>query len=288
MRMLTALLLLLTVFAGTSSGLDWVNFTVARHVDTTFTAITIDNALNDVNQRMQLDDHDCSDDTPCTARFVRSGAVGTFGTTGDGLDVITTDPELNQVFGVTTHRAKVVTAVDRCAGTSNPSIIGCGICNGFGYILENWVGGNVHVHEYGHNVMGCGHRDDCAWNIMNSISIGTNNSVNSSECSGFGGSAYTQLCGNVYDGNGGPLTSSAGPYWVTCNVTVPAGQTLTIQPGVEIQFHQGLKITSSGTANADGSTSRIDLYSNNPSASLPSAIVDGPLEISNGGELIFH
>jgi len=201
--------------------------------------------------------------------------------------VITTQAELNAVFNVTTHRVKVVDAVDYCAGGYNPSIIGCGSCNAVGYIVENWVGGFVYVHEFGHNVMGCGHRNDCDHNIMNALSIVTNNSLNATECSGFGGSAYTTLCGNVWDGSGGPLTVAGGPYWVTCNVTVPAGRTLTIQAGVEIQFDQGgRKITSVGNTNADGSTTRITIYSNNEVKNFPTATVDGELIIQNGGELI--
>ncbi len=270
-----------------AKALDWVPFTVTRHVQTTgYTAADFDNAMTDVNERMKYDNHDCTDDVPCTARFFRSGALGTFGTTGDGLDVITTQAELNTVFNVTTHRAKVVDAVDFCAGSFNTSIIGCGQCDAFGFIVEDWVQGNVYVHEYGHNVLGCGHRNDCTFNIMHSISTGNNNSVNGSECSGFRGKAYTQLCGTVYDGLGGPLTVSGGPYWVTCNVTVPAGRTLTIHAGVEIQFHQGLRITSSGTTSGDGSISRIILYSNNANRNFPTAFVDGEMIIRNGGQLI--
>lgn len=266
--------------------IDWIAFTVTRHVDTSLATTHVDSVLSDVNDRLKYDNHDCTDDTACSARFTRSGVIGTFGTSNDGLDVITTQAELDDVFDVTTHRVKVVDAVDYCAGGYNTSIIGCGLCNATGYIVEDWVGGAVYVHEFGHNVMGCGHRDDCAHNIMNTYSIGTNNSVNSTECSGFGGNAYTQLCGTVYDGSGGPLTVSSGPYWLTCNITVPADQTLTIQAGVEIQFQQGTNITSLGTVNADGISSRINIYSNNEAQNFPTAIVDGEMIINNGGELI--
>lgn len=278
-------IIILIVFSENAFGIDWVNFTVTRHVNTTFTAATFDNAMNVVNMRMQLNNHHCTDDVPCTARFRRSGALGIFGITGDGLDIITNQNELSQVFGVATHRIKVVTSIDYCAGSYNPSIIGCGRCNDFGFILENWVQ-DTYVHEYGHNVMGCGHRNDCEWNIMNALSNGQNDSVNSSECSGFGGKAYPKLCGNIYDGNGGPLTSNDGPYWVTCTVTVPAGQNLTIQAGVEIQFNFDNKITSNGFMNADGSTNRILLYSNR--MGFPSLKIDKKLQLKNGGQLLMH
>ncbi|RLC15589.1 MAG: hypothetical protein DRH93_19575 [Deltaproteobacteria bacterium] len=286
MKKLLLLWTALLIIPATATALDWVPFTIARHVDTTFTAATFDAAMYDANDRMKYDNHDCTDDVPCSARFYRSGTLGSFGSASDGLDIITTQAELTSVFNVTSHRIKVVDAVDYCAGGYNTSIIGCGRCNATGFILEDWVGGNVYVHEYGHNVMGCGHRNDCSNNIMNAVSIGTNNSVNATECSGFGGSAYTQLCGNVYDGAGGPLTVSNGPYWITCNVTIPVGRTLTIQAGVEIQFHRGLRIKSDGVMNADGTATRIILYSNNEDQNFPTATVDGELIIQNGGELI--
>jgi hypothetical protein len=62
---------------------------------------------------------------------------------------------------------------------------------------------------------------------------------------------YPVLCGTVYDGFGGPLTS-AHPYLVTCDVEVPTGRTLTIQPGTEVFFESGFKIISNGTINANG------------------------------------
>ena len=264
--------------------LDWVPFTVTRHVNTTsLTNTAIDNIMTDANNRMKYDNQDCTVDVPCTVRFYRSGNVGIFGSASDGLDVIDNQDELDDVFAVNSHRVKIVDDVNYCAGGYNTSIIGCGKCDAFGYILEDWVAGNVYVHEYGHNVLGCGHRDDCAYNIMNTYSNGDNNAVNSSECSGYGGSAYTQLCGNVYDGSGGPLTAGGGPYWITCTVTIPAGRTLTISAGTEIQFEQGTKIISSGTTNADGSTSSITLYSNNESRGFPTMIVNKEIVIQNGG-----
>jgi hypothetical protein len=292
MGILAAVLLALAWFTGTAFGIDWVDFTVARHTNTTFATATFDNAMPDVNLRLQLDNHNCSDDVPCTVRFRRSGALGTFGSNGDGLDAVDTQNELDQVFGVNSHRVKVVTTLSRCAGTNNPSFIGCGRCDDFGFVLEDWVNGSTYVHEYGHNVNlhGCDHNNGCTMNIMNAVIIqgNMNDAVTAEECSGYGGRPYTQLCGDVYDGRGGPLTAAGGPYWVTCNVTVPAGQTLTIDPGVEIQFHQGTTITSNGTTTVDGGTDRVLVYSNNQGLEYPSIKVDAQMVVENGGELYPH
>ncbi|MCC6783386.1 MAG: right-handed parallel beta-helix repeat-containing protein [Planctomycetes bacterium] len=47
--------------------------------------------------------------------------------------------------------------------------------------------------------------------------------------------AQTALTGNVYDGAGGPLLSG-NVYYATGHLTVPTGQTLTIQPGAILKF----------------------------------------------------
>lgn len=283
MRIFSGIFLALFIFTATVSG--ETPFTVTRHTDTTFTNQDFDNAMDDINQRLRIDNDRCSD-VPCSATFARSGNVGTFGTTGDGLDRITTQDELDDVFAINTHRVKVVTYLERCAGSNNPSYIGCGKCNAFGYILEEWVSGEVYVHEYGHNVIGCGHREDCEWNIMDDDTDGTNDAVNSSECSSFGGKAYTELCGNVYDGNGGPLTTSGGPYWVTCTVTVPSGETLTINQGVEIQFKHDNKLTINGELDAEGTTTdQILMYSNSIADGFPSMKIKRDMKLLNGGQI---
>jgi len=58
-----------------------------------------------------------------------------------------------------------------------------------------------------------------------------------------GGAFKTNLNGNVYDGNGGPL-SSYSRYRITGDVTVPAGQTLTAYSAASILFEDGKKITA--------------------------------------------
>lgn len=74
--------------------------------------------------------------------------------------------------------------------------------------------------------------------------------------------AQTIVCGNV----SGTWTKANSPYVVTCDLIVPAGQTLTIQPGVAVKFAQGLKMTVNGNLVADGTAAeRITISGTSPS-----------------------
>jgi len=75
--------------------------------------------------------------------------------------------------------------------------------------------------------------------------------------------AQTPIEGEVYDGNGGPLTTSRSPYIVTGFLTVPSGQRLTIQPGVQIRIQEGVTIQIEGTLIAEGTSSSNITYTTN-------------------------
>ncbi len=60
--------------------------------------------------------------------------------------------------------------------------------------------------------------------------------------------AQAPIGGNVHDGAGGPLVSGV-VYHVTSSITVPAGQTLTVQPGAIVKFPFGSGITVGGHLN---------------------------------------
>ena len=64
--------------------------------------------------------------------------------------------------------------------------------------------------------------------------------------------ASTFVCGNV----SGTWSLTGSPYIATCNLTVPSGQTLIIQPGVTIIMGQGLNMTVNGNIVADGTAAQ--------------------------------
>jgi hypothetical protein len=90
--------------------------------------------------------------------------------------------------------------------------------------------------------------------------------------------AATTVNGTKYDGSGGPWTPSGSPYVVNADVTVPAGQTLTIQPGVVVKFTYGAQnLIVNGTLNADGTPgSRIIFTSDRDDTAGGDSNGDGP------------
>ena len=71
----------------------------------------------------------------------------------------------------------------------------------------------------------------------------------------------SELCGSV----SGTLEQAGSPYLVTCPISVPAGQTLTIEAGVEIRFALGQSMSVEGTLIAQGTeASPVQLTSDAP------------------------
>lgn len=87
---------------------------------------------------------DFSGDVSCCVELHRSGTAGTFGTSGDGLDVIDDQPDFYAVVGSDGRRAHVVRAILWCGGTL-PNVLGCANLGGsawqsFGLDSMHWSG----------------------------------------------------------------------------------------------------------------------------------------------------
>jgi hypothetical protein len=100
-----------------------------------------------------------------------------------------------------------------------------------------------------------------------------------------------ELCGDIFNGayNSteimGTTTLRHGPYTVVCDVTIPAKQTLVIEPGVTVRFAPDTRIIADGYLIAHGSDDTIRLESaQNPAAALT---INGTMIGGGGGEIRF-
>ncbi|MHC4478757.1 MAG: hypothetical protein ACYTEL_24250 [Planctomycetota bacterium] len=91
------------------------------------------------------------------------------------------------------------------------------------------------------------------------------------------------LCGNVYDGFKGPLSLESRDHYIRCDITVPAGQTLTVDPSVDLVFLNDSKVTSYGTLNANGATGQIRFVSELDSGK--GMEFTGQIRITGGGQI---
>jgi len=163
------------------SGLDYAN-----HVDLAnkMTDSRLDGALERVNLRAGRADY--AGDVACCITASRLGTAQSFGSPGDGLDVIDTNTEINAVLGDPAARVKVVTAINYCGGAGS-NIIGCGGTPGDGIAvvrLSNLTNeGVLWLHEYGHNT-GLPHAPDSR-RIMYRALTGANDGLTQGECDSY-------------------------------------------------------------------------------------------------------
>ncbi|MDH3285181.1 MAG: thrombospondin type 3 repeat-containing protein [Acidobacteriota bacterium] len=151
---------------------------------------------------------DFAGDVACCVTLSRAGTQQSFGSVGDGLDVIDTDPELNSVLNNPVARVKVVRTINFC-GSSVPNIIGCAWTPGNGVAIVRLTNINTEaitwIHEFGHNT-GLGHSGDSRL-IMYGTNYGTNDGMTQVECDAFHSpSVWTELTpvntGACLDGDG--------------------------------------------------------------------------------------
>lgn len=87
-------------------------------------------------------------------------------------------------------------------------------------------------------------------------------------------------------------TQANSPYWITGNVTVPAGSTLTIEPGVQVAFNGSFTFVVEGALNADGTSSNEITFTSNPQT-MTLSYDDGVFESEQNvtaapGDIIAH
>jgi hypothetical protein len=124
---------------------------------------------------------DFSADVGCCIRIARSGGARSFGTAGDGLDVVDSELKLLAVADNPVARVKVVRLINWC-GSAGTNIVGCAYQPGDGMVVVR-LGSNEGVlwmHEYGHNT-GLGHNADDRY-IMHGRLSSTARGLTSSEC----------------------------------------------------------------------------------------------------------
>ncbi len=112
-----------------------------------------------------------------------------------------------------------------------------------------------------------------------------------------GGAFRNKLCGDMYDWIEGPLPSYSR-FRVTCDVTVPVGQKLTIQAASSLLFQSGIKIMALDGNSTNGLLVNASLnnpvglltFIPNPKVApvLRGMVVRGQLRVRHGGTIKFY
>ena len=159
-------------------------FTMARHVQTEFENVVGRVAADFGTRHLQECDSRVApdQDVACAVEVAIAPQSLTFGSADDGLDVITTDAELDAVLDDTSAYVKVVTAINFCGGVPVEAA-GCAPAGSTLVLISDlsqphW--GEALIHEFGHN-KGLSHRTTPGSPFMHTTLSG-NDEVNAAEC----------------------------------------------------------------------------------------------------------
>jgi hypothetical protein len=174
-----------------------ISFANHAAVASPMTTTRLEDVLAEATQRAARSNY--GEDVACCTELTRSGLAVTFGSAGDGLDTIDSAAELSSVLSLSGARARIVTAINYCAG-SGTNIIGCATTPGDAMILVRLSSLSTEailwIHEYGHN-LGLDHSSDNR-DLMFGSDNGNNNGMQAAACQAFhtpsGGSSAS-----VYD-----------------------------------------------------------------------------------------
>jgi hypothetical protein len=163
---------------------DDAGITYANHVDLSagMTDADLDGLLRGGSLRAGRAEFDV--DVACCATISRAGSGVSFGAAGDGLDVIESAFELDEVFDDPAARAKVVRAIFYC-GRVVTNASGCGRIAGDSFVVvrTDLDEPGLWVHEYGHNI-GLVHNADPRYLMYHAVS-GVNDGLTAGECDTF-------------------------------------------------------------------------------------------------------
>ncbi len=163
------------------SRLDYANHPA---VTSPMTDARLDAVLAEGSKRVGRSDPIATEDVACCVEYARTGSAKTFGSVGDGLDIIDDGTELTAVLNDGSARFKVVRAINYC-GSPGTNIIGCAWVGGKGVaaVRRSDLGSEavLWVHEYGHNV-GLSHNTTSSDYVMYGVDTGANRAVTQTEC----------------------------------------------------------------------------------------------------------
>jgi len=160
--------------------------TYANHRDTNSPIgdARVDALLDEANYFFAKDDF--GGDRACCVTLNRHGSGTTFGSPGDGLDVITTSGELSSVLYNSSSRIKVVDSIQYCGGPGS-NILGCAPVPGDGMAVVRMSSvlyeGMLWAHEFGHNT-GLGHNAVNGFLMYGGLT-GSNVRLTAGECNRF-------------------------------------------------------------------------------------------------------
>ena len=188
--------------------------TYANHVDTPnpMDDARLDEALAAASTTAGFEDF--AQDVACCITVGRSGTARTFGSSGDGLDVVDSAGDIQAVLGNSIARVKVVRAINHCSEPGT-NIIGCSRFPGNTMAVVRLTSasgeGLLWLHEYGHNA-GLDHNGDSRY-IMHGQYNGNNSALTQVECnvfhdpSNFAGMVLEDI-GVCHDDDGDALVST--------------------------------------------------------------------------------
>jgi len=190
------------------------DLTYSNHVDTNskITDSQVDALLDDISLVMAR--QDVVSDVACCVVLGRTQPGQTFGSPGDGRDIITSSGEMSLVLNNSSGRIKVVDLITWC-GSNGSNIIGCGATPGNGIALVRISGvaseGKLWAHEFGHNT-GLFHAASGGFIMSPSISA-SNTRLSTNDCNRYHfplsqAQAPTTTTGICEDDDGDVIVSS--------------------------------------------------------------------------------